>query len=124
MSNIKLPPIFNPDEDDNYCVWKNDVELGQPLVKEKPKRQGLAAYFSLTERARGILINDLKKDNGVEEIMRILDEIFQSNETKQAYHAFREYVEYSDQWSDFFIICGRIWEKIQKSKALQVRFTN
>ena len=29
--------------------------------------------------------------------MRILDEIFQSNETKQAYHAVREYVEYSDQ---------------------------
>ena len=29
--------------------------------------------------------------------MRILDEIFQSNETKQVYHAFREYVEYSDQ---------------------------
>ena len=55
-------------------------------------------YLSLKVRAReavrGISINDLKKDNGVEEIIRILDEIFQNDETTRAYHAFKDYVEY------------------------------
>ena len=37
MSNIKSPRIFNPDEDDNYCVWKNDVEVCQAFTKEEPR---------------------------------------------------------------------------------------
>ena len=61
-------------------------------------------YLSLKGRARetvrGISINDLNKDDGVGEIIRILDEIFQSDETTGAYHAFKDYAEYrrkSDQ---------------------------
>ena len=52
MSNIKSPPIFNPDEDDNYCAWKNDVEVWQAFTKEEAKRQGPAVYLSLKGRAR------------------------------------------------------------------------
>ena len=111
MSNIKPPPIFNPDEDDDYCAWKNDVEVWQAFTKEEAKRQGPAVYLSLKGRAReavrGISINDLKKDDGVDEIIRILDEIFQSDETTRAYHAFKEYVEYrrsSDQTFSSFVV--------------------
>ena len=42
MSNIKSPRIFNPDEDDNYCVCKNDVEVCQAFTKEEPRWQGPA----------------------------------------------------------------------------------
>ena len=104
MSNIKSHPIFNPDEHDNDCAWKNDVEVWKPFTKEEPRRQGPAVYLSLKGRAReavrGISINDLKKDNDLEEIIRMLDEIFQIDETTRAYHAFKDYVEYrqtSDQ---------------------------
>ena len=94
MSNIKSPPIFNPDKDDDYCAWKNDVEVWQAFAKEKPRQQGPAVYLSLKGRAReavrGISINNLKKDDGVGEIIRVLDEIFQSHETTQAYHAFTD----------------------------------
>ena len=80
MSNIKSPPIFSPDEDGDYCAWKNDVELWQTFTEEEPKRKGPGVYLFLKARAkeavRGISINDLKKDDGVEEIIRILDELF------------------------------------------------
>ena len=100
-SKIKSPPIFNSDEDDNYCAWKNDAEVWQAFTKEEPRRKGPAVYLSPKGRARkavrGISIKDLKKDDGVEEILRIWDEIFQSDETTQVYHAFKDYVEY--RWS-------------------------
>ena len=55
----------------------------------------------------GISINDPKKDDDVEEIIRILNEIFQSDETTRAYHAFKDYVEYrrsSDQTFSSFLV--------------------
>ena len=45
MSNIKSLPISNPDEDDDYCAWKNDAEVWQAFTKEEPKRQGPAVYL-------------------------------------------------------------------------------
>ena len=96
MINIKSPQILNPDEDDNYCAWKNDVEVWQAFTKEEPKRQGPAVYLLLKGRAReavkGISTKDLKKDDCVEEIIRILDEVFQSDETTRPYYAFKDYV--------------------------------
>ena len=98
MSNIKSPPIFNPDEDGDYCGWKNDVEVWQAFTREEPKRQGPAVYLLLKRRvreaARGLSINDLKKDEVVKEIIRILYEIFQSGETTRVYHAFKDYVQH------------------------------
>ena len=74
------------------------------IYQGSTKRQWPTVYLSLKGRAReavrGISINDLKKDDGVEEIIRILDEIFQGDETTRPYHAFKDYVEYrpnSDQ---------------------------
>ena len=80
MSNIKLPLIFNLNEDDNCCAWKNNVEVWQTFTKE---------------------------DDGVEEIIRILDETFQSHEATEAYYAFKDYVEYrwsSDQNFSSFVV--------------------
>ena len=70
---------FNVDEDEGYCAFKNDVKFWQAITKEETKWYGAAVYWSLKRRAReatrGIFINDLKKDDGVEEIIRILDNI-------------------------------------------------
>ena len=124
MSNIKSPPIFNPDKDDDYCAWKNDVEVWQAFAKEKPRQQGPAVYLSLKGRAReavrGISINDLKKYDGVEEIIRILEEIFQSGETTRAYHPFKDYVEYrrsrDQNFSSFAVAYEKIYREMKRYK--------
>ena len=73
--NIKYSTILNPDEDYDHCACKNDVEVWQAFTKEETKRQGPAVYLPPKWRARepvrGISINDLKKDDGVEKIIRI-----------------------------------------------------
>ena len=75
----------------------NDVKFWQAFTKEETKCYGTAVYCSLKrqarEDARRIFINDLKKDDGVEEIIRILDKIPERDEVIQACHAFKEYVE-------------------------------
>ena len=66
---------------------------GMPSIYQEPRWQGPAMYLLLKggarEAVRGISINDLRKDDGVEESIRILDELFQSDETTLAYHAFK-----------------------------------
>ena len=64
----------------------------------RTKTTGVSSVFLTKRKAReavmGISMNDLKKDDGVEEIIRILDEIFQSDERTRAYHAFKDYIDY------------------------------
>ena len=81
-------------------------------------------YFSLKGRAReavrGISINDLKKYDGVEEIIRILEEIFQSGETTLAYHPFKDYVEYrrsrDQNFSSFAVAYEKIYREMKRYK--------
>lgn len=47
MSNIKLPAVFNPDEDDDYSAWESNAEICQVLTKEKPMVQHPSVYLSL-----------------------------------------------------------------------------
>ena len=56
------------------------------------------------EASRGISINDLKKDDGTEEIMKILGKIFQGDETTRAYHAFKDYVKYRLSSNENFLL--------------------
>ena len=39
-NNINSSLIFNPDEDENYCAWKNDVKVWPVFTMEEPKQQG------------------------------------------------------------------------------------
>ena len=55
MSTIKSLSIFNPDEDDDYFAWKNDVEVWQAFNKNEPKQQGPAVYFLLKVRATEVV---------------------------------------------------------------------
>ena len=81
-------------------------------------------HFSLKGRAReavrGIYINDLKKYDGVEEIIRILEEIFQSGEKTRTYHPFKDYVEYrrrrDQNFSSFAVAYEKIYREMKRYK--------
>ena len=124
MSGIKAPPVFNPDEDDDYASWKNDVEVWQCYTKEEPKRQGPAVYLSLKGKAReavrGLSVASLRENNGVEVILNKLDEVFQSDETTRAYHAFKEFVEYKrsigENFSTFIVEYEKRYREVKRFK--------
>ena len=52
MSEIRCSPVFCPEEDEDYRMWKSDVEVWQLYTKEDKCRQGPAVYFSLKGKAR------------------------------------------------------------------------
>ena len=92
------------------------------ICQWRTKWLGPSVYLSLKERAKEagkeISIDDLKKNNGVEEIIRILDEIFQSDETARAYHAFKEHVEYrwkigGQNFSSFVVEYGKRYREVK-----------
>ena len=97
-SNIKSPPVFNPDEGDVYENWKSDVAIWQLFTKEEAKRQGPAVYLSLKGKARDAVRElqpaDLNATDGVTKITTVLDKIYLPDESTRAYHAFKEFVEY------------------------------
>ena len=73
----------------------------------RPAVYYLSLKGRITEAVWWISVNDLKNDDGVEEIIRIIDEIFQSDETKRTYRAFKDHVEYrwsSDQNFSSFVV--------------------
>ena len=96
MSGIKCPPVFCPEEDDNYKTWKSDAEVWQFYIKDDACRQGSAVYLSLKGKARdavrGMSKDDLKKDNRFDLILAELDKVFEANNVTRAYCAFKDFV--------------------------------
>ena len=76
MTTIQQPPVFNPDDGDNYESWKNDVKVWCMLAEGKVK-QGPAVYLSLNgdarDAVRAIPNDDLKKADAVDKILEELD---------------------------------------------------
>ena len=50
--SIKQPPIFDPNEDDNYTELKSDIEIWQLFTDIRDIKQGPAVYLTLRGRAR------------------------------------------------------------------------
>ena len=90
----------------------------------RTKTAGASSVFVAKRKSQGScqgnVYQGLNKDDGVEEIIRILDEIFQSDETSRAYHAFKDYVEYrrsSDQsFSSFVTEYEKIYREVKRYK--------
>ena len=111
MSGIKCPPVFCPEEDDDYWMWKSDIEVWQLYTKEDKCRQGPAVYLSLKGKAsgavRGMFKDDLKKDDGFDLILAELDKIFEADNVTRAYCAFKDFDTYrrnSDEGFTTYIV--------------------
>ncbi len=94
---MKQPPVFNPDDGDNYNDWKNDIEVWCMLTEGKIK-QGPAVYLSLQGDARdairAIEKETLKEADAVKKILAELDKVYLKDETTRAFTAIKAFVQF------------------------------
>ena len=120
MAPIKYPPVFDPDEDDDYVSWKNDVEVWKLYTNEDKKKLGLAIYLSLKGKARDAVRElkpqDLGNDDGYDIVIRKLDSVYLKDETTRAFCAFQEFHSYKrssgENFSDFIVKWEHLYQKI------------
>ena len=122
MSNIKTPPIFNPEENGDYTSWKMDVEVWRMITKEDKKKHGPAVYLSLQgsakEKIRSIDTKVLGSETGFEEVIALLDSVFLKDDSTRAYVAFKSFVEYrrkmGDSYEMFIVAFEKFYSDIVK----------
>ena len=109
--NLKSPPVFSPDENDDYVSWKTDVSVWKAFTETKVEKLGPAIYLSLKGKAREAVrsmdVDNMAKAGGYELIIGELDKVFLSDETSRAFCAFKEYYEYrrssGEGFSEFIV---------------------
>ena len=120
MAPLKYPPVFDPDEDDDYVSWKNDVEIWKLNTSEDKKKLGSAIYLSLKGKARDAVRElkpqDLNADDGFDIVICKLDSVYLKDETTRAFCAFQEFHSYKrskgENFSDFIVKWEHLYQKI------------
>ena len=121
MSPIQQPPVFNPDEGDNYEEWKNDVEIWCMLTEGKVK-QGPAVYLSLNgdarDAVRAIPNEDLKKADAVDIILAELDKVYLKDATSRSFAAIKAFVlfrrESNQSFAKFLVEFNSNYREVKK----------
>ena len=121
MSSIKAPPVFQPEEDDDYQSWKSDVKVWKVFTDTKPDKVGAAVYLSLKGKARevvrGLTIEEMTT-NGFDRIIAELDKVYLKDETTRAYCAFKDFFEFNrsagQNFSDFIAVFDQKYREIKK----------
>ena len=89
---FKNPPSFT--SDGNYESWKKDIAIWCKLTDIAKEKQALAIHLVLTGKARQasseVEISDLEKPDGVEYLIRKLDQLFLMDESRRQFRAFQE----------------------------------
>ena len=122
MSEKTKPPVFSPDEDDDYVAWRNDIEIWKLLTETKEEKLGLSVYLALKGQARDVVRNitpaDLNTADGYKRIMEELDRVYLKDQTTQAFCAFKEFYEYKrsagQNFSEFIIEYDQRYHKLKK----------
>ena len=117
MSGIKSPPVFCPEEDDDYRTCKSDVEVWQLYTKEDKFKQGPAVYLSIKGKARDA-VRGMSKDNGFDLILAEFDKVFEADNVTRAYGAFKHFVTYrrnsGEGFSTYIVEFGKKHREIEK----------
>ena len=122
MSDKTKPPVFSPEEDDDYLAWRNDIEVWKLLTETKAEKLGLSVYLALKGQARDVVRNiqpkDLNTVDGYEKIMEELDKVYMKDNTTQAFCAFKDFYEFKrsagQNFSDFIVEYDQRYHKIEK----------
>lgn len=77
MTDKTKPPVFSPEEDDDYLAWRNDIEVWKLLTSTSADKLGLSVYLALKGQARDVVRNikpeELNKAEGYNTIIEELD---------------------------------------------------
>ena len=92
QTSMKTPPSFGDSEDKDYASWKNELEIWRRMTEMVAKKQALAIVLNLSGKARQLAlqvpVNELDCDNGVDNLLKKLDECFKREEVDCAYEAY------------------------------------
>ncbi|KAG0718762.1 hypothetical protein GWK47_051843 [Chionoecetes opilio] len=88
--SLKWPPKLEHDEE--YEMWKEDVGVWCRLTTIEKKKRALAIHLSLSGRARSasseIDKTKLEAEDGVEVLLKRLDDVFLVDEGRRKFAAF------------------------------------
>ena len=83
---------------DPYEEWKKEVIIWENVTTLEKKTQGCALVLSLSgnarKAARNIPIEDLKKDNGVELVLKELDKYYAKDQGRKQMKAFDNFINF------------------------------
>ena len=97
QSNYKAPPILTTDID--YEIWKKETEIWRLFTSNDKKKQAPAIFFlSLISQAREAIvsldINRLSCDQGVENLIEKLDNLYLKDFQYSAYEAYEQFEKF------------------------------
>ena len=123
MSEKKLmPPVFSPEEDDDYVAWRNDLEVWKLLTETKAEKLGLSVYLALKGQARDVVRNlkpaDIGTATGYDLLIKELDRVYLKDNSTQAFVAFKDFYEYKrssgQNFSEFIVEYDQRYNKLEK----------
>ena len=124
MSGIssKSPPGFNR-QIDEYSKWKKLYQVWEAITKEEKKTRGGLIILALDEQTReevleNVTIDNIKAENGADQVIEALDTIFKKDDSLTAFEAYENFEIYTRP-SDGTIgdHCHEFNRRYQKVKA-------
>ena len=89
----RAPPLLKLDSQP-YLMWKKDVEIWQLLTSLPAEKRGLDLYVSLEQKYKAFVnlsVAELSAADGVERILKKLDELLLRDKDTLAYEAYKEF---------------------------------
>ena len=93
-NTIISPPIF----DEAKMTWreyKKEIEVWSMLTSLSKQKRGPALWMNLKGKAKEAVkemdLNEIKAEDGLEKMIRKLDEIFKTDDNQAAYMAYRDF---------------------------------
>ena len=95
-SKLKVPPLFNPNED-NYETFKRELEIWDSFTELEKKKRGPAVFLSLDKKTKQAVSQlkpaEISAEDGLQKIIEKLDEVYLADRNTRAYGAFQKFYE-------------------------------
>lgn len=97
MAGYKAPPVMR--DGLPYDDWKKELQIWQAFTDLDKKRQGGALFLTLTGKAREAVLGEIEvdkvnKDNGVDTIVKALDDLYEIDKADSSFQAFDNFIKF------------------------------
>ena len=124
-TSSKAPPPMRPGKL-SYRMWKKEVGIWKQATNTKKSAQGAELYLSLKDEiARDTVLENvdearLNSDNGVDEVLRVLDSIFIVEESDEAIAAWDAFISFRRESQDLPQFLREFNLKYSKLKSFEM----